>query len=153
MRGKGIDALIEAEQILASVGVAPTGTLSSVMPGDKVRVTATVQYKGPAYTDTFYAAIGEWRGVTWPTDIGYFDEIWEGSSSVSFSATNDWATYTLKADIPITEIGLFPWTPGLFDLYAKLSKAGILTPRYDNVIEIMLKPQFQNFVITDYSKV
>ena len=132
----------------------PAGSkLYGVMPGDKVRVKATVQFRGPAYSDTFYAAIGEWRGITWPIDIGNFDEIWKGSIPVSFAQSLDWVAYELTADILITKVGVFPWTPGWFDLYAKLNKAGEFTPRQDNMIEILLEPEFRYFEITEYVKV
>lgn len=141
------------ETLMGEVGIAPPGKLSGIMPGDKVRIKATIQHRGPAVTDYFYAAIGEWRGVTWPADIGYFDEIWAAkSSAISFQASTDFLAYNLQVDIPITEIGLAPWTPGLFDLYAKILNQNYVSPRYDNVIEVLLKAQFQNFAITDYSK-
>ena len=143
----------QVEAILGGLGVAPSGKLYGIMPGDKVRVKATLQYRGPALTDYFYAAIGEWRGVTWPADIGYFDEIWQATSSaITFGPSSAWAPYNLQVDISITEIGLFPWTPGWFDIYGKILNENIVSSRYDNVIEVLLKPQFQNFNITDYSK-
>lgn len=135
--------------------VAAGQKLYGVMPGDRVRVTASIQYRGPAYSDTFYVGIGEWKGVTWPTDIGLFDEHWSGSQSVSLAAAGAWATYNLTADVLITQIGKTPWTPGWFDIYAKLSSAAVFTPRLDNVIEVILAPEFRpgSFAITGYDKV
>ncbi|MBA7577664.1 hypothetical protein ES708_19517 [subsurface metagenome] len=59
-----------------SVGVPAGQLLPSVMIGDKVRVHASIDYRGSELSDTFYAAIGN-RFV-------YFDEIWFGTSSVKF---------------------------------------------------------------------
>ena len=49
------------------------------IPGDRVRVTATVNYKGPALSDTFYASIGN--------RIVFFDEIWKREVSFNWPAT------------------------------------------------------------------
>lgn len=138
---------------LGALGVPAGQLLSGIMPGDTVRVIGTIQYRGPQYTDAFYAAIGVWRGITWPVDIGNFDEIWAASISVSFAASYDWVTYPLQVDIQITEVGLTPWTPGLFDLYSKLNNAGIYTPRIDNKIEVILQSGYQSFSIVSYEKV
>ncbi|GAJ11413.1 unnamed protein product [marine sediment metagenome] len=129
-----------------SVGVPAGQLLPSVMIGDTVRVHASIDYRGSALSDTFYAAIGN-RFV-------YFDEIWYGTSSVKFVESADWRTYEMSADITITEIGLAPWTPGIFDLYVKLDgypAAG--KPELSNVIEILLKPDFRNFAIASYEVV
>lgn len=138
------------------VGVSAGQKLYGVMPGDKVRVTASLQYRGPALSDYFYAAIGEWRGISWPTDIGLFDEIWKASKAVTFSSTTTWASYTLSVDIAITEVGSFPWTPGWFDVYAKIGTGLIpraITSRLDNVIEVLLKSEFKDFSITSYDRI
>ena len=146
------------EQLLQGFSIAvPAGSkLYGVMLGDTVVVKATVDYRGPAWDDHFYAAIGEWRGISWPTDIGYFDEIWDSPTvPVHFDASTDWVTYPLQVEIPINEIGLAPWTPGWFDLYAKLTRSGVgglLTPRLDNVIEVILAPEFDHFTIDSYDK-
>ncbi len=142
--------LNQAERILQGMefGVSAGSKLYGVMPGDKVRVTATIQYRGPAYSDTFYAAIGNWVVV--------FDEYWVGSIAVSFPQSTDWVTYTLTVDILITKVANYAWTPGWFDIYAKLVKPGIgglLTPRLDNMIEIILAPEFQNFTIASYDRI
>lgn len=127
--------------------------LYGVMPGDQVKARATVEYRGPRLDDNFYAAIGVWYGISWPIDIGFFDEIWANNKAVRFEASNDWVTYDLEVNITITEIGLLPWTPGWFDLYAKISGKGIFSLRYDNVIEVVLKSEFRSFEIVSYEKV
>lgn len=129
-----------------SVGVPAGQLLPTVMIGDTVRVHASIDYRGSALSDTFYAAIGN-RFV-------YFDEIWFGTSPVSFAESVDWRSYPMSADITITEIGLAPWTPGVFDLYVKLLKnPGAGMPELSNVIEILLKPDFRNFAIASYEVV
>ena len=144
------------EQLLQGIAVPAGSKLYGIMPGDTVRVKATIDYRGPEWDDYFYAAIGEWRGITWPVDIGAFDEIWDSDPMpVHFDASTDWVTYDLTVEIPITEIGIAPWTPGWFDLYAKLTRPGIgglITPRLDNVIEVLLAPEFDNFNILSYDK-
>lgn len=134
--------------LLGQQGVAALpGEILTVMPGDIVKVNAEIDYRGPALDDTFYAAIGK-------RTLLMFDEIWVGQTPVSFALSYDWVSYPLSVDIPITEIGLFPWTPGLFDLYVKLNghpEAGM--PEWADVIRVMLLAEFQNFGITSYEKV
>ncbi len=149
--------LNQAEAIIRGIAVPAGSKLYGVMPGDSVMVKATIDYRGPEWDDYFYAAIGEWRGITWPTQIGLFDEIWDAPEvSVHFDASVDWVTYELTVEIPITQIGHFPWTPGWFDLYAKLTRpglTGLFTPRLNNVIEVLLVAEFDHFTITSYEKV
>lgn len=133
------------EKLLQGISVeVPAGQLlPGVMIGDRVRVHASVDYRGSALSDTFYAAIGH--------HIPFFDEIWVGTTPVSFAESVDWRTYEMSADILITEIGLAPWTPGVFDLYVKLRdhpEAGM--PEERGVIEILLRPDFRNFAIVSY---
>jgi len=142
-------------EVLGKVGVAALpGEILEVMVGDTVRVSAEIDYRGPALDDEFYAAIGN-RFVV-------FDEIWPSNLPVEddperfphFDQSFDWVTYSMSALIPITEIGLFPWTPGDFDLYVKLDghpEAGM--PELANVIRVMLLAEFQDFGITSYEKV
>jgi len=138
------DIMEQAEAIFQGIALdVPAGSkLYGVIPGDKVRVKATIQFRGPAYSDTFYAAIGNYAVA--------FDEIWVGSVDVSFAQSYDWVPYELTVDVPITKIANLPWTPGWFDLYAKLVKKGLQTPRLDNMIEVLLAPEFQAFNITSY---
>lgn len=141
--------LILTDLWLAGIGVPAGQKLYGVMPGDKVRVKATIQYRGPAYNDRFYAAIG--------SHLIVFDELWDsGMVPVSFAQSANWMSYELTADILITPVAKLPWTPGWFDLYAKLSDfglTGLFTPRQDNVIEVILAAEFQNFSIASYDKI
>lgn len=131
--------------LLESVGVeALPGEKVQLKVGDKLRVNASIDYKGPALSDTFYAAIGV-RGVG-------FDEILVGQSVVSFPQSADFVTYNLSADITITT-AIAAKTD--YDLYVKLvnheTEAG--RPEVDNVIDIVSAMAFQNFKITGYNKV
>lgn len=140
--------LQQAEAIVRSVGVGVlAGDILTVMPGDTVVVNAEIDFRGPALDDQFYAAIGT-RGI-----IG-FDEIWvSGLIPVHFDQSFDWVRYSLVANVLITEIALFPWTPGDFDLYVKLNghpEAGY--PELADVIRVMLLAEFQNFGIVSYDK-
>ena len=140
---------------LRNMGLAvPAGQkLYGVMPGDTVRVMAQVEYRGPDLDDDFYAAIG--------SRVVAFDELWDsGPVPVHFDASVDWVTYGLAADIPITEVAKFPWTPGWFDLYVKLLAhseiwhvPNVGKPELSNVIEVLLAPDFRYFEITEYVKV
>ncbi len=138
---------IVAELGLEGLGVPAGQKLYGVMPGDTVRIKATIDYRGPEWDDYFYAAIGN-RFVV-------FDEYWDGRVPVHFDSSVDWATYQLTVDVPITKIAKFPWTPGWMDLYVKLDvaegEAGF--PELSNVIEVLLAAEFQNFEIASYDKV
>lgn len=137
------------EQLLQGISIAvPAGQkLYGVMPGDTVRVSAAIDYRGPAWDDVFYAAIG--------SKFVVFDEYWVGTRPVHFNSSIDWVTYPLSADILITKIAKLPWTPGWMDLYVKLDiaqgKAGF--PELSNVIEVLLAAEFQKFGIVSYEVV
>ncbi|MBA7690893.1 hypothetical protein ES703_99427 [subsurface metagenome] len=143
----GLININSVEGLLQGIGVAALpGERITVSIGDIVRVRAAIDYMGPRLDDTFYAAIGN-RFIV-------FDEIWVGQTPVSFALSYDWVSYPLSVDIPITEIGLAPWTPGVFDLYVKLvNNPGAGMPELSNVIEVLLRAEFQNFAITGYEKV
>lgn len=133
------------KQVLGQIGVAALpGEKLQVSIGDTVRVRATIDYRGPAISDTFYGAIGN-RGF-----VG-FDEIIYGSVPVSFSQSLDWRIYELTVDIPITT-AISPGTN--YDLYVKLVghlEAGL--PEVDNVIDVIGAVEFRNFSIASYEKV
>jgi hypothetical protein len=133
----------QVEAIMNGVGVAPPGKLT-VMVGDKVRVKATISYRGTALNDYFYAAIGV-RGAL------YFDEILNAQVAISFPQCPDWTSFQLTVDIPITS-AIAPKSN--YDLYVKIvghTEAGL--PEVDDCIDVVGTPEFQNFAITDYSKV
>lgn len=125
----------------------PAGSkLYGVMVGDKVRVITTMSYKGPALDTNYYAAIGN-------VIAGVFDEVWFGKIAVSFAASIDWKAYSLTVDIPITAVGITPWTPGWFDLYTKITSPLVVSAKLLDVIEILLKPEFKDFTILSYDKI
>ncbi len=133
----------QVQSILGGLGVAPSGKLT-VVSGQKIRLTATLQYRGPALSDTFYAALGS-RGATG------FNEWRVGQKTVTFAQSADWVTYTLQVDIDTTGVA----NNVNCDLYCKLvSHSGAGMPEVDDVIDIIgAAPEFQNFKITDYSAV
>ncbi|MBA7558421.1 hypothetical protein ES708_00024 [subsurface metagenome] len=136
------------DQLLRGISVSvPAGQkLYGVMPGDSVRVKATIDYRGPRWDDYFYAAIGI-------DGIFGFDEIWRKQVDTHFDASTDWVTYELTVEIPIIKIAILPWTPGWFDIYAKLTRpglTGLFTPTLDNVIEVLLAAEFDHFTIDSY---
>ena len=132
------------ESLLQGIGIqALPGEKLTVMAGDTVRVRATIDYRGPAISDSFYGAIGK-RGLI------SFDEIIYGSNPVSFPQSFDWVRYELTVDIPVTT-AISPGTN--YDLYVKLyqhEEAGY--PEVDDVIDVMGIAEFQNFAITSYER-
>jgi len=134
----GAEATPERE----GVAVLP-GQKLQVMVGDKVRVRATLSYRGTALSDYFYGAIGA-RGP-----LG-FDEIVTGQVAISFPQCLDWTPFELTVDIPITS-AIDPKPD--YDLYVKIkghTEAGL--PEVDNCIDVIGAPEFQNFKIVSYEK-
>lgn len=133
----------QIEAIMGGLGVAPSGKLT-IMKGDTVRVTVGFSYRGSALSFSLRAAIGN-KGVT-------FDEIAYATKSLSIPASADFLPYTAYVDISTSAIA----PQANLDLYAKLTGlpgADLFTPYYMDVIDVLGAPEFQNFVITDYSKV
>ncbi len=86
--------------------------------------------------------------------IVVFDEIWKNTKTISIPQSLDYVTYTNSVDILITKVANLPWTPGFFDIYAKLSgNLGAGLPEYANVIEVLLAGEFQAMTIVSYVKV
>ena len=129
------------EQLL-EVGAAPPGKLQ-VMQGDKVRMTVAFSYRGSAISCTLRCSIGQ-------RIAGVFDEIAYATKAISLPASANLVAYTAFADISTS-----PIAPGTdYDIEAKISEyAGQTLVKYDNVIDVLGAPEFQNFRITDYSKV
>lgn len=133
----------QVETILGGLEVAPLGKLT-VIRGDTVRVTVNFSYRGTALSFSLRVAIGN-KGAT-------FDELAYAIKALSVPASADFLAYTAFVDISTSAI-----TPQAnLDLYAKLAGlpgADLFTPYYLDVIDLLGAPEFQNFVITDYSKV
>jgi len=129
--------------LLGQRGVAAIpGEKLTVFGGETVRVTAVVEYRGPAIQDRLYAAIGE-RGIV-------FDEIWANLGPlVNFAESSDWVSYTLTTDI-VTDTA-HPHAD--YDLMAKLAyRPHIFQELYD-CIDVVGVAEFRNFGITSYEKV
>jgi len=133
------------ETLMGEEGVAAVpGQKIQVMVGDKVRVRATLSYRGAALSDYFYGAIGM-RGAL------YFDEILNAQVPISFPQCLNWTPFELTVDIPITS-AIAPKPD--YDLYVKIKghlEAGL--PEVDNCIDVIGAPEFQNFKIVSYEKV
>jgi hypothetical protein len=133
----------QVEAIMGGLGIAPSGKLT-VMRGDTVRVTVSFSYRGTALSFSLRCAIGN-KGVT-------FDEIAYATTAISVPASANFVPYTAYVDISTAAIA----PQANLDLYAKLTGlpgADLFTPYYLDVIDVLGAPEFQNFVITDYSKV
>jgi len=133
------------EYLLRDVDLeAAPGEKIQVTWGDKVRVKATIQYRGAALDDYFYAAIGNKR-------LFVFDEILNAQTAIHFAQSQNFVTYNLQVDIPITT-AISAGTD--YDLYCKIRghlEAGL--PEVDNCIDVVGAPEFQNFQIVSYEKV
>lgn len=131
------------------VAVAPSALLT-VKIGDTVRVTFSVQYMGPAITALVHAAFGN---STW---VGFVEDT---SKRVEVSqAFPAYATPTLVNFSILIPIAGDPGTG--IDFYAKLVSpsgqfADVSTPTYYDILAVTgaVTPTFQNFQVTDYSKV
>ena len=134
--------VVSVEQLLKEVGVAAApGEKLQVMPGDSVKINATIDYRGPTLDDYFYGAIGN-------REFYGFDEVTNARTPISFPASDTWRTYSLSVDVPA------PGRSGLFDLYVKIMghlEAGL--PEIADVIEVLAAVEFRNFAITSYEKV
>jgi hypothetical protein len=134
LRGVNLDGL-------DGVGVAPPGILE-IMKGDTVRMSVSFKYRGPAQNVTLRCSIG--------TRIaGVFNESCYGLKTIPLSKSPDFLDYANYADIITT------MNPGTgYDIEAKISEYTSATlVGYDNVINVIGAAEFQNFTITDYSKV
>ena len=124
------------------LGVAPSGKLQ-VMRGDTVRMSVAFQYRGSAITVTLRGSIGK-------RTLGVFDEIAYTTKSITLSQSADFVSYTAYVDISTSAIS--PATN--YDIEAKISEYASQTlVKIDDVIDVLGAPEFQNFQITDYSKV
>ncbi len=108
-----VASVVTAKRVGVSLGV-PTGSELTVIGGDTVRVTATIEHRGPAFDVRLYAAIGN-RGIT-------FDEIWAGTAPlpVTLPQSEDWVSRTLSVDVDIVGGP----ASGVFDLYVKILETG-----------------------------
>lgn len=129
------------EQISQMLGVAPPGKLT-IMKGDTVRMTVAFNYRGTAISCTLRCAIGK-RTLT------VFDEIAFATKAMSLPTSVDFVPFTAFVDIPTTAIS----PEANLDIEAKISEYTAQTlVKIDNVIDVIGAPEFQNFQITDYSK-
>lgn len=132
----------QAGGILGSLGVAPPGKLT-VMKGDTVRMTVAFNYRGTAKSVTLRCSIGK-------RTLGVFDEHAYATKAISLPASAAFLAYTAFADISTTAIS----PESDYDIEAKITEYTSATlAKIDNVIDVLGAPEFQNFGITDYSKV
>jgi len=106
----------------------------ALAPGDTLRVSIAVPYKGPAYEFTLYGSIGN-RGALW------FDEILSARASLPCpNSPEKFTTVTGDVDIEIIGAGWF----GLggissgtdYDLYVKIEEKPEVMAEIDDVIDI-----------------
>jgi hypothetical protein len=132
------------EHLMGEYGIAAVpGQKIQVKVGDKVRVNATLSYRGSALSDYFYGAIGT-RGT-----FG-FDEILYAQVAINFPQCADWTQFQLTVDIPITS-AISPGTN--YDLFVKIkghTEAGL--PEVDNCIDVLAASEFKDFQIVSYEK-
>jgi len=107
----------------------------ALAPGDTLRVSVAVPYKGPEHEFTLYASIGQ-RGL-----LG-FDEILVARASLSCPDSPDkFTTVTGDVDIEIASSGWFGMggiSPGSdYDLYVKIEEKPEVMAEIDDVIDIV----------------
>lgn len=123
------------------IGVAPPGLLT-VLVGEKIRITATVQYRGPAGNYLFRASIVQKYGLDYVVQA-YSEKIY----SLVQSAT--WTTYTLvSGDVVVGGTSLDTTRP--VDVQVEF---GDKWARVEGALTVIGVAAFQALTITDYSKV
>ena len=132
----------QVEIILGGLGVAPPGKLT-VLRGDIVRMTVAFKYRGSAINVTLRCSIGK-------RTLGVFDEHAYATKAITLPQSAGFVAYTSFADIPTTAIS----PESNYDIEAKITEyASATLIKIDNVIDVLGAPEFQDFRITDYSKV
>lgn len=134
----------QIETIVGGLGVAPPGKLT-IVQGEPVRMTVAFRYRGPALPSaTLRCSIGT-------RIVGIFYESVYASKNIGpIPQSSDFLDYTAYADIATA--GLSPSVN--YDVEAKISEYAAQTlVKHDDVIDVIGAPEFQNFRITDYSKV
>jgi len=105
-----------------------------LVPGDVLRVSVAVPYKGPAHEFTLYGSIGS-RGLLW------FDEILSARASLPCpDSLEKYTTVIGDLDIEIIGSGLFG-VGGIssgndYDLYVKIEEQPDVTAEIDDIINI-----------------
>ncbi|MBN2239710.1 MAG: hypothetical protein JW712_08045 [Dehalococcoidales bacterium] len=100
-------------------------------PGDVLRISISVPYRGPAATYTLYSSIGQ-RGL-----FG-FDEILSARSALSCPESPDeYVAVTGEVDIEIVSSGFSGISSGVnYDLYVKIEESPDIAAEIDNIIDI-----------------
>jgi len=132
----------QVEGILGALGVAPPGKLT-VMKGETVRMTVAFNYRGTGISVTLRCSIGK-------RTLGVFDEHAYKTKTITLPQSAGFLPYEAFADIPTTAIS----PESNYDIEAKITEyASATLVKIDNVIDVLGAPEFQDFRITDYSKV
>ncbi len=125
---------------LGDIAMAPPGVLT-VLVGDSIRVTATVQYRGPAYSAVYRASIVQKIGTDYVVQA-------YNSTTINFPQSAAWITYTLVSGL-IAVGGASLDTSRNADVQVEI---GPLWARAEGVLSVIGAAQFQLLTITDYSK-
>ena len=114
--------------------IMPLEEKVTLAPGDTLRVSVAVPYRGPEREFTLYGSIGS-RGLLW------FDEVLSASASLPCPDSSEKFTTVIGyVDIDIIGSGLF----GLggisagndYDLYVKIEEQSDVTAEIDDIINI-----------------
>ena len=99
-------------------------------PGDVLRISVSVPYRGPAKTYTLYGSIGQ-RGF-----FG-FDEILSARSALSCpESPDDYTSVAGEVDIEIISSGFSGISSGVnYDLYVKIEEAPDIAAEIENIID------------------
>ena len=134
----------------------PVGETLPVAVGDTVRVHMTVDYRGQEVDGAIWTAIGWQVGVVIPE----FVEVFNSRTPVHFDESENYVTYPIVCDVPITDISGFLIEFGLYgnvlDMYAKIME----TPGPDvftgvcmgaiEVVEVAPPPEYELIQETIY---
>ncbi len=134
----------------------PVGEKLSVQEGDTVRVHMTVDYRGDAVDGAIWTAIGWQVGVAIPE----FIEVFNSRTPVHFDRSEDYVTYPIVCEVPITDISGYSIEFGLYgnvlDMYAKIMEVSGPDVFTDicmgaiEVIEVVPPPEYELIQHTIY---
>jgi len=134
--------------LVFATGWIPAPKLVNVEYTDKLKITASFYYTGPAFSGRLYGAIGQ-KVVT------VFDEIVAATSPLSLPDTPTAALKTASVEIPITTALAAGKN---YAIYVKIQDAAnkdmVISDYLENAVYVVEKvPTFTQFQITDYVKV
>jgi hypothetical protein len=134
--------------LVFATGWVPAPEKKNVKYTQKLRITTSFYYSGPAFDGVLYGAIGQ-------RVVSVFDEIVANTSPLSLPETPTPALKTASVEVSITTA----LAAGKdYSIYAKIMDAAGSTKAISDYLEnaihvVEVKPEFTEFKITDYAVV